>query len=364
MKNKVIKLIIFILIFGIIVFLLNEKRIKIALMKRHLIPIKSCAALFNWDKKIIEITKINNNYLIAIARKGILGSSLHMYKLNENGKLIWKKILDFNEKHICNIQKNRDFYKVEYYKIFPSGEGREWSLKIDKNGHIMSKNDRYLSHSEIEFCEFLSLKLTGNTNYNNGIDIKTSNGKIHINSKGLFKKYDKNYEKIEEKYLSISYKFSDYKISKLKVIKNGFVIVREKYNLGFVGDTTFALDLNGVIEVYDYDGNLKWSKEIGGNNHDYINDVTSLSNGDIIAVGYTSSYGVGKSNMWVVKFDENGIKWNKAFGEKDKYSEAIMIKNINDEYFIVVGTNCQKETVIMKIDKDGNKIWETFLDIL
>lgn len=56
----------------------------------------------------------------------------------------------------------------------------------------------------------------------------------------------------------------------------------------------------------DSSGNKTWSKTFGGEDHDKAYSVQQTSDGGYILVGYTTSYGAGYYDMYVVRTDENG----------------------------------------------------------
>jgi len=113
----------------------------------------------------------------------------------------------------------------------------------------------------------------------------------------------------------------------------------------------------------DENGNVTWDKTYGGSEPDacYSGHQT-LDNGYIL-VGFTGSYGV-ENDIWLIKTDENGDEeWNKTFGEND-YDEGISVHQTTDLGYIITGTTssyaAQKSDVILiKTDADGNEDWHT-----
>ena len=81
----------------------------------------------------------------------------------------------------------------------------------------------------------------------------------------------------------------------------------------------------GIIVKYDNDGNLMWKKAVGGTNNDYFNGVTETASG-FIAVGYSTAsslgtgdweglVGMGDYDATIVNFDFDGnITWTASFG--------------------------------------------------
>jgi len=83
---------------------------------------------------------------------------------------------------------------------------------------------------------------------------------------------------------------------------------------------------DGWIIKIDPNGNLMWSKSLGGTNHDVFNDVKQTPDGGYILVGHSRSndgdvtgnhgpYPYPYDDVWVVKVDANGnLQWQKSIG--------------------------------------------------
>ena len=87
-----------------------------------------------------------------------------------------------------------------------------------------------------------------------------------------------------------------------------------------------------------------------------------------MVAGYTESFGVGDEDIWIIKIDKNGNKiWDKTFGGKDDDTAKSIIQT-KDDGFVVVG-DTESSGIrdsrytyawVIKLDKDGNKIWDKF----
>ncbi len=107
----------------------------------------------------------------------------------------------------------------------------------------------------------------------------------------------------------------------------------------------------------------------GGDLLDVVTDMTPTDDGGFLCIGYTESYGTGfygHSDLWLVKIDSVGNKlWDKTYGQADSLDRAYSIKPTDDNNFIIVGERLEDiiyrngwEAIIMKIDPEGNEIWE------
>jgi hypothetical protein len=75
----------------------------------------------------------------------------------------------------------------------------------------------------------------------------------------------------------------------------------------------------GEADVYvvklDANGNLQWTKTIGGTKRDVGSSLIQTSDGGYAIAGYTKSFGVGGADVYVVKLDANGnLQWTKTIG--------------------------------------------------
>lgn len=90
------------------------------------------------------------------------------------------------------------------------------------------------------------------------------------------------------------------------------------------------------------------------------NDVAELSDGSIITVGVSNSYGAGGNDMMVMKTNKSGVLlWIKYFGgTSEDGGNAVTIDSNDDIYcagFTTIGTN--KDGFLVKLGSNGNLIW-------
>ena len=57
----------------------------------------------------------------------------------------------------------------------------------------------------------------------------------------------------------------------------------------------------------DSSGNAQWNRTYGGTSHDYVYSLVQTGDGGYALAGCTYSFGVGNSDVWLVKTDEAGI---------------------------------------------------------
>jgi len=106
-----------------------------------------------------------------------------------------------------------------------------------------------------------------------------------------------------------------------------------------------------------------WAKTYGGNHSDISKSIIQTSNGGLAVAGWTTSFGAGGYDFWVLKLDNNGtIIWQKAYGGAGA-DRAYSISQTDDGQLAVAGeTNSfgagDYDIWVLKLDSNGNIIWQ------
>ncbi len=91
-----------------------------------------------------------------------------------------------------------------------------------------------------------------------------------------------------------------------------------------------------VIKL-DASGNVQWQKTYGGRNLDEAKSIQQTSDGGYIVAGETWSFGAGGRDAWVIKLDAKGnVQWRKTYGGKYE-DRAKSIQQTSDGGYIVAG---------------------------
>jgi PKD repeat protein len=139
-----------------------------------------------------------------------------------------------------------------------------------------------------------------------------------------------------------------------------WIIPSNDGNLILAGNTnSMNPSRDGLIIKTDLGGNIIWSKIIGGPGWDEISRIISCSDGGYVAVGFTSSYGQGDRDAWIIRIDERGeVVWSSCFGIYS-WDGARAVTQLSNGQFMVVGqTDNFTYGFMLLLDAQGNMLWK------
>jgi len=85
-------------------------------------------------------------------------------------------------------------------------------------------------------------------------------------------------------------------------------------------------------------GNMEWNQTYGGAGIDHHRSLVETSDGGYALAGYTTSFGAGSADFWLVKTDGYGnMEWNQTYGEAD-YDRAYALVETSDGGYAIAGT--------------------------
>ncbi len=90
---------------------------------------------------------------------------------------------------------------------------------------------------------------------------------------------------------------------------NGYTIIQTTDGGYAVCGSTASFGAGGYdayIAKLNSGGSFQWSRTVGGANNDYALSIMQTTDGGYIAAGYTSSFGAGGDDIYIVKLDASG----------------------------------------------------------
>ena len=139
-------------------------------------------------------------------------------------------------------------------------------------------------------------------------------------------------------------------------IEEGFLILGYTTSFGNGGKDLW------IIKT-DNSRNKVWDKFYGGMHLDYGIKIIKAYDAGYIILGQTHSFGNGSGDIWLLKIDDLGkIVWQKTYGGEN-LDTGYDICTSNEEGYVIVGTTVSKKTnsmdgYVFKVDTVGSLLWE------
>ena len=160
------------------------------------------------------------------------------------------------------------------------------------------------------------------------------------------------------------YILSDVPVGKIKLVitKEGYVKQEKEIYIPLKGQVITNIDINLTPQTSNVPQAKSWQRTYGGIKDDEAYSIQQTKDGGYIVAGWTKSFGEGDYDVYIIKLDENGDKvWEKTYG-KSKDDGANSIQQTTEGGYIVAGWTWSfgkgEDVYIIKLDGNGNKIWE------
>jgi arginine repressor len=224
---------------------------------------------------------------------GAGSGDIYVVKLDSSGNIVWTKTIGGNSDDFARsiIQSSDGGYVVAgLTQSFGAGDWDMYVVKLDSSGNV------------------IWTQTIGGSNYDEAKSIIQSNdgGYVVVGrtwSFGAGYGYDFYVVKLDSSGNVVWTKTigggdSDDANSVIQSSDGGYVVA---------GSTrSFTEDVNIYVVKLDSSGNVVWTKTIGGSSNDVALSIIQSSDGGYVVAGWTSSFGAGEDDFYVVKLDANG----------------------------------------------------------
>ncbi|MDO6676548.1 hypothetical protein Q4517_13450 [Tenacibaculum sp. 1_MG-2023] len=340
------------------------------------------------------INTIDGGYIVAGFTQSIDGDiettkntiqyDFWVLKFDTNDNLQWQKTYggSKDDKAFKIIQTNDSGFAIVGYGKSDDGDVEinqgfddVWILKLDSNGIVVWKKNTGFSGADQGF----SIIQTSDGGYFVGsiLDVTASGGLG--NSKQAAKHAGGDYWGIKlntnggiewRKYFGGTNTDTCYDIAEAT---DGYLLIGSSdSNDVDIKNNKGSYDF-WVVKI-DKSGNLLWEKSFGGTEIDEARAITKTNDGNFIIVGDTRSsdkdisQNNGGADLWAIKITSQGkLLWQKNYGGSS-FDVGRSIKKTSNGDFLISGSSRsadnnftnkgQNDALIMKIDTDGNLLWQ------
>jgi hypothetical protein len=149
---------------------------------------------------------------------------------------------------------------------------------------------------------------------------------------------------------------TDFGVSLVETSDGGYAITGFTNSFS-VGGTDFWLVKTDAM------GNHQWNQTYGGTSGDVGFSLVETSDGGYTITGYTWSFGAGQSDVWLVKTDASGNhQWNQTYGGTSQDEGRGLVETGDGGYAIIGRTDSfgvgGTNVWLVKTDAMGNSEWD------
>ncbi|HEX7342952.1 MAG TPA: T9SS type A sorting domain-containing protein [bacterium] len=131
----------------------------------------------------------------------------------------------------------------------------------------------------------------------------------------------------------------------------------------FAGKISPLLSANQVYLVKtDALGDTLWTRFFGGEGQEGLYDMVVADDGGLVSVGYTTSYGNGLSDVYIIKTDSDGnTVWTRIYGWLGQ-DQGLALARTNDGGFIIAGYSSLTQSpnydvYLIRTNPQGDTLW-------
>ncbi len=300
------------------------------------------------DKAESVIQSSDGGYVLAGYTQtfGAGGFDAYIAKLNSSGILIWSKSIGGpNDETANSIIQTTDGGYAMTGSVFSYGAGAFdiYILKFDANGTFQwsktlggSQNEH--AYSIIQISDGSYIVAGSTTSFGQGAEDMYI---VKLSSNGIV-----------QWSITEGGPGDDEALSLIKTTDGGFAAAGWTNSFGAGNYDLYIIKL-------DASGSLQWSKTIGGADNDYAYSIIQSTDGGYAIAGGTFSFGAGLEDIYIVKLASDGsLQWSKTIGGSN-YDEAHSIIQTTDGGYAIAGYTSSFGTgtgdmYIVKLDANGN----------
>ena len=137
----------------------------------------------------------------------------------------------------------------------------------------------------------------------------------------------------------------------------GFVVVGYTTSFGAGNEDVYLVKT-------DASGTEEWTKTYGGTGTDFAYSVQQTSDNGYIMVGFTDSSGAGSYDVYVIRTDDAGdVLWDRTYGGAN-FDKGYSVQSLSDGTFIVSGTtrsfgDSSGDVYLLRLDAAGDVLWSS-----
>lgn len=135
----------------------------------------------------------------------------------------------------------------------------------------------------------------------------------------------------------------------------GYVIVGGTNSFGAGNYDVYLIKTNA-------NGDTLWTKTFGGGNYDEGYSLKQTNDGGYVLTGSTSSSGQGSDDVYLIKTNENGVtQWTKTFGGSN-IDWGSSVQQTSDNGYVIVGYTSSfgpgdNNVYLIKTNTNGDTLW-------
>lgn len=138
---------------------------------------------------------------------------------------------------------------------------------------------------------------------------------------------------------------------------DGHLIVGGATNSYGEGAVGFLEATDAYVVMLDAFGDTVWTRTIGGDNYEQIHDIIVTSDNHILAAGYSQTYGQGFMDAYVIKMNLQGdLIWAKTYGNSNANMGFALTEVSHGKYLLAGRTHYAaygRDVFLAWFDADG-----------